>query len=292
MQNNPILQLLWIFPIYSILGWLLEVIFASLKTGKFVNRGFLNGFVCPIYGLGACIMILVLSPERHNLLLLFLGAFIFGSLLELVGGFLLRHLFHIRWWDYTKEWFNIGGYVCIRFSIIWGVIGVILLLMINPPVAYLVQHIPPVLLTIFLAVFYIYFIVDMTVTVLAVKKFSRDLKEITILAGRIRKSSDFIAEGVGTSVIQAAQRIEESDLAEGSRKIKQRVQTAAEDTRVKIRVKLDDFERLNTLLNDTGRIRSRLVNAFPNMNAMRDGGALQEMKHRIKKRAHGKREND
>jgi len=288
MQMNSILQLLWIFPIYSIFGWLLEVIYCSITTGKFVNRGFLNGFVCPIYGLGACMMILALTPEQHNLPLLFLGALMFGSLLELVGGFLLLHIFHIRWWDYSGRSFNIGGYVCLKFSIAWGVIGIVLLHVVNPPIAYLIGHIPSVVLVAFLITFYIYFVVDMIVTVLAVKQLSRDLEEITRLAARIRKGSDFIAEEVGTSAIQAAQRIEGSEFAERSKVIKQRVHTAREDTRAKIQVKLEDFERLNALLNDRGRIRSRLIEAFPNMKSMRDGGAFQEMKLSIRNRGQRK----
>ena len=93
-------ELLWIFFVYALLGWCTEVSYAALVTGKFVNRGFLNGPVCPIYGFGAAIIFLCLEPLKQNLLLLFLGSVLLTSLLELAAGFVLEKLFHQRWWDY------------------------------------------------------------------------------------------------------------------------------------------------------------------------------------------------
>lgn len=113
-------QLLWIFFIYAFLGWCTEVSYAALKTGRFVNRGFLNGPVCPVYGFGVVIVLWVLEPLRGNLLLLFLGSVALTSLLEWLTGFVLERLFHQRWWDYSQEPFNLGGYICLRFSIAWG----------------------------------------------------------------------------------------------------------------------------------------------------------------------------
>ena len=284
MQTDTLVQLLWIFPIYSVLGWFMEVVYVSIKTSKFVNRGFLNGFICPIYGVGVCMMILILSPIKDNLLLLFLGAMLFGSLVELVSGFLLFRIFRIRWWDYSDVPFNLNGYICLQLCLIWGALGVILMHFLQPPIAYLIQLLPGAALVVLLVAFYIYFIVDITITVLAIKKWSRDLEEITRLAARIRKSSDFIAEEVGTSAIQAAQRIEESEIAEKSRKIKERVQTAAEDTRERVKARVEDFERFNLLLENRGKVRERLMRAYPGMKTIRNAGAFKEMNQRIKNR--------
>ena len=96
-------HLLWIFFIYAFLGWCTEVSYAALKTGRFVNRGFLNGPVCPVYGFGVVIVLWVLEPLRGNLLLLFLGSVALTSLLEWLTGFVLERLFHQRWWDYSQE---------------------------------------------------------------------------------------------------------------------------------------------------------------------------------------------
>jgi len=288
MPTDLLFQLLWIFPIYSILGWMLEVAYASIKTGQFVNRGFLNGCLCPIYGLGACLIILALTPVQYNFLLLFFGAMLFGSLLELVGGFVLLRLFHIRWWDYSDKAFNIGGYVCLEFSVIWGFIGLVLLHVIHPLIAYAVNYVPHAVLVGLLVVFYFYFFVDMVATVAAVKKLTRDLKEITRLATRIRKGSDFVAKRFGTSAIRTAQRVEGSEFASRSKRVRLRVNTATAGTRGRIRAKLGDFKRLNALLNNTNKIHSRLIKAFPNMKSIDYTSAFSKMKQRIKQRAEKK----
>lgn len=86
-------QIFAYFLIYSCLGWCLEVIYAAVTTGKLINRGFLNGPVCPIYGFGMVIVLFALTPLSHNLLLLYLGGVILPSALELVGGWALYKLY-------------------------------------------------------------------------------------------------------------------------------------------------------------------------------------------------------
>ena len=96
-------DLLWYFTIYSFLGWCSEVIFATVTTGKFVNRGFLNGPVCPIYGFGMSLVLLVLLPFSDNIPLLFIGGALLTSAIELVGGWALKKFFHTTWWDYIND---------------------------------------------------------------------------------------------------------------------------------------------------------------------------------------------
>lgn len=110
-------QMAWIVLIYSCLGWCSEVAFAALRRGVFVNRGFLNGPVCPIYGFGVLLVLLVLEPVKENLALLFFGSMVFCSLLEFIVGFAMERIFHDKWWDYSENPFNIKGYVCLEFSL-------------------------------------------------------------------------------------------------------------------------------------------------------------------------------
>ena len=94
---------LFYFVVYSFIGWCTEVCFCSVSTGKFVNRGFLNGPVCPIYGFGMVIVIYILTPVTENVFLLFFGSMILASALELVTGWALKKLFHTSWWDYSDK---------------------------------------------------------------------------------------------------------------------------------------------------------------------------------------------
>ena len=135
-------QLLWYFFIYAFLGWCLEVVFCTVNSGRWVNRGFLNGPVCPIYGTGMCIVLLVLEPLAGNTLLLFLGSMVLTSALELVTGFVLKKAFHTSWWDYSDQPFNIGGYICLKFSLAWGLAGMAAVRLLHPPIARLVDRLP------------------------------------------------------------------------------------------------------------------------------------------------------
>lgn len=133
---------IWYFFIYAFLGWCAEVIFAAARKGVFVNRGFLNGPLCPIYGVGLVAVVALLAPARDSLGLLYLGAVLLTSAIELVTGFLMEKLFHQRWWDYSQMPFNIGGYVCLLFSLIWGLACLLIVDVVHPLVAGLVARIP------------------------------------------------------------------------------------------------------------------------------------------------------
>ena len=166
------------FLIYSCTGWCLEVIFAAATTGQLVNRGFLNGPVCPIYGFGVVIVVLCLTPLMENTLLLFLGSVLLTSLLELGVGFALEKLFHQRWWDYTNEPFNLGGYICLRFSLAWGLACLLVMEIIHPSVLWLILHIPHTLGLVLLACFVSVMAVDLTATVRTIARINRSIKRI------------------------------------------------------------------------------------------------------------------
>ena len=107
------------FFVYGFLGWCTEVIFAAFKQHRFVNRGFLNGPICPIYGVGVTLVIACLEAFQSNLLLLYISSVILVTVLEGVTGWAMDKLFHNKWWIIQTA-FNIGGYVCLLFSLIWG----------------------------------------------------------------------------------------------------------------------------------------------------------------------------
>ena len=107
------LTYLWCFFAFSFLGWCAEVVFAALRERRFVNRGFLNGPFCPIYGFGVVLMDFLLRPFGGNLAVLLVGSMLVGSGLEWVVGFLLEKVFHQKWWDYSDQPHNLNGYVCL-----------------------------------------------------------------------------------------------------------------------------------------------------------------------------------
>ena len=121
-----------LFLIYSAVGWLCESVYCSVPARKFINRGFLNGPLCPIYGVGALLADALLTPVAWSLPLLFLGGAIVTSVLEYFTGWLLETLFHAKWWDYSNKKWNLHGRVCLRNSILFGLMCVILLRVLHP----------------------------------------------------------------------------------------------------------------------------------------------------------------
>lgn len=131
-------DLLFYFAIYSFAGWCGEVVFATVRHGKFVNRGMLHGAYCPIYGFGLIIVIICLTPIKDSWLLLFVGSAVLTTVLEFITGFVLDKLFGRRWWDYSDKKFNIGGYICPQFTVVWGLACLLIMKVVQPAIAFAV----------------------------------------------------------------------------------------------------------------------------------------------------------
>ena len=200
------------FLIYSCLGWCLEVIYAAVTTGQLVNRGFLNGPVCPIYGFGMVIVLFALTPLSHSLLLLYLGGVILPSALELVGGWALYKLYHTRWWDYSDYPFNIGGYICLEFSLLWGVGTLIVMKLVHPIIADAVALIPPLVGLILMFLLYAIYAADTIATAFAASDLARDLDALEKVADSMHAVSDAMTELLGTNAMAMDQKMDESRL--------------------------------------------------------------------------------
>lgn len=122
---------LW-FILYSFIGWVYETLLCSVTGKKFVNRGFLHGPVCPVYGFGAILLIAVLYGRIDNPVQLFAFGMILTTIVEYITGWLMETLFHKKWWDYSKCKFNIHGRVCMLGSVVFGAMAVLLITYVHP----------------------------------------------------------------------------------------------------------------------------------------------------------------
>ena len=205
-------HILAFFLIYSCLGWCVEVVYAAATTGQLVNRGFLNGPVCPIYGFGMILVLFFLTPLEDDLLLLYLGGVILPSALELVGGWALYKLYRTRWWDYTDKPFNIGGYVCLEFSLMWGVGAMVMVKVIHPTLAALVNIIPPLVGFVLMCLLYAVYAADVVATAIAASDLARELDALEKVADSMHAVSDAMTEILGTTALDMDQKMDESRL--------------------------------------------------------------------------------
>ena len=147
--------------------------------------------------------------KRQNIPLLFIGGALLTSAIELVGGWALKKFFHTTWWDYSNQPFNLGGYICLKFSILWGLCVVVVIRIVHTAIASLVHWIPFTLGAILVGIFIALFITDTIVTVLTIRKLNEKLTVINDMSARLRKESDAISNGLGRLTLLADEKITE-----------------------------------------------------------------------------------
>lgn len=206
-------QILWYFLIYSFIGWCIEVAYHAMKVHRLVNRGFLNGPVCPVYGFGVVLVFAAVhfivaqtggSFQDISLFLLFPIAVVLTTAVELFGGYMLDKAFHARWWNYSEEKFNLNGYICLKFSIIWGLGVVFLVKVAHPFIEGSTIALLPVKIGIWLAVFLcISYFADFVVSVLIMMKLNQSLAELDQIQKDMRIVSDQITKLVAGGSIAA-----------------------------------------------------------------------------------------
>lgn len=141
-MNHSIYQLLWYFLIYSFVGWCLEIVYAAVRKKRFLNRGILNGPLCPVYGLGMVFSLIFFRTLKGNFIFLAIGCGAIATVLEFFTGIMLEKLFKKKWWDYSDYKYNLGGYVCLLFSLVWGVTAALAMEFLQPLISTVLGWIP------------------------------------------------------------------------------------------------------------------------------------------------------
>ena len=212
------------FMIFSVLGWILEVMFHAVTLGRVINRGFLNGPYCPVYGFGVLVVMYALhlcdvwglfrlsggSRDLRDAFVTFLFGFILATAVELAAGWLLDVCFHMRWWDYGDRPLNLHGYICLEFSIIWGMCISFVARMVLPLLKAWQTTVfrPTVAGYAVITVIYIIFTTDIGVSIAIVIGLNRYLKELDEIRDRLRRFSDRLSTGIGDSAIKTTQTVE------------------------------------------------------------------------------------
>lgn len=265
-------QAAWIFLIYAFLGWCSEVAFAAVNKGKFVNRGFLNGPVCPIYGFGMLIVVTALWGLKGNLILLFLGSATLTTALEFVTGFVLERFFHDKWWDYSDMPFNIKGYICLKFTVLWGLAATFIVGAVHRFVYMLIVKMPAVPGIILLAVFAAAFVTDFVITVTELAKMPKKLGALLEAEKALRAISDKIGENISDTTIAAKEKGSEIAV-ENKPKI--------DELKAEYEKKKQEF---SAAFEKRNFVHRRIVKAFPNLKNGRYS-AVYERAVALKKKA-------
>lgn len=284
------------FLIYSFLGWVLEVVYQALAKGLVVNRGFLNGPVCPIYGFGMVGIFLLMQSisdqeiQDMNFGAVFLCGILLASGIELFGGWILDKCFHARWWDYRSKPFNFHGYICLEFSIIWGLGIVFVVREVQPFLHHLIrpilQHsfILPVLLILYAA-----YLADFVLSVFIMIGLNKQFAELDELRGRMRVASDELSQRIGSSALETAQRIDNAKLqtALAKAEFQQLTEMDSAELEQELNRMRESWEERKTQFNDKFKRRKhfgfgRILRAFPQLDPHRHEELLRDIRDALK----------
>ena len=287
-------QICWYFLIYSFGGWIVEVIFHAVALGKVVNRGFLNGPVCPVYGFGVLsvfAMINTLQGSGYQMSdgMIFLFGIILATVVELIAGWLLDVCFHARWWDYSDKPLNFHGYICLEFSIIWGLAIVLVVKVFQK---YVENHTSPhadsTVGWIILAILYCVYLADFIVTVAVIRGLNKKLTRLNKIRSDMRIVSDKLSDTVANTTIDTAQVIEEGKVQTALAKAElcEAVETKKDQSVEKLRKKkmelqMEFDELSNSITNHTIVGQGRIIKAFPEMKHRYYHELIQELRKKF-----------
>jgi len=265
---------LWLM-IYSFFGWIYESILCSITSGSLVNRGFLNGPVCPVYGFGALVVILAFWWEPGiQVWNLFFSSMVLTCTLEYLTSWAMEKLFHARWWDYSQYRFNINGRVCLLGAVAFGAFSVLLIKVVHPRVSAFVDGFSPAAITAASAALFLTGAADCMVTVRHILALNGRLAEIQAAIDAYRAQSRQRAEALGQR-LQA--RLEESVAASGLEELRERLEERFEES-------VHNSRRVQALLELRSFQDRRLLRAFPHLSSTRYGDALKKLRERIEQR--------
>ncbi len=258
------------FIMYSIIGWICEVIFCSIPEKKFINRGFLNGPLCPIYGFGALIVIFFLTPYKESIFLVFILGIIFTSILEYLTSYAMEKLFHSKWWDYSNNKFNINGRVCLLNSVLFGIMSVFVMFVLHVKVEDFVTSISYLWIQIIAIFSLIILTVDITVTVQSAININEKLHKLKDLSTEIKERLD------------EKQLFMEAKIHDRISMLKENIESIEYGKELYTRI-----ERLVKDFNQTAKsykfFERRLIRSFPGMKSTKFQDQFQSLKNELEK---------
>ena len=315
-------QWLLVFYLYCMLGWCFESTVVSVGQRRLVNRGFLRGPMLPIYGFGAVILLHVSLPLKQHPVWLYLASMIAATVFEYIVGVVMEKIFKVKYWDYSKQRFQFQGYICLRSSLCWGFLGLILTSVIHPPIEKLVLGLPFIGLIVIDVLFSAAFISDVIVSVRSALDLAKVLEELdrlreqgaelrqqlsetalvglTNLSYRVEEAHGEFTEKVGEAKAQLAERVDDAreQLANAKAQLSEKMDDAKEQLAAVHEMRSDERraqteaarEQLQGRFDERaaalGRTRKSLLRGNPTARSERYTEVLERLKKRLDTHTH------
>lgn len=293
-------QWMLVFYLYCMLGWCFESTVVSVGQRRLVNRGFLRGPMLPIYGFGAVILLHVSLPLKQHPVWLYLASMIAATVFEYIVGVVMEKIFKVKYWDYSKQRFQFQGYICLRSSLCWGFLGLILTSVIHPPIEKLVLGLPFIGLIVIDVLFSAAFISDVIVSVRSALDLAKVLEELDRLREQGAELRQQLSETALVGLTNLSYRVEEAHgeftekVGEAKKQLaamhemrsdERRAQTEA--AREQLQAKLDELQRrFDERAAALGRTRKSLLRGNPTARSERYTEVLERLKKRLDTHTH------
>lgn len=200
MLPFPLVDSFLMFFLYSFIGWIVEVAYYGVTEGRFINRGYLNGLMCPVYGIGFYIVICVLRPFVGSFPMLFFGSATICTAAELTAGVILYAIFHLRWWDYSEYKWNLKGFICFRFFLYWGLACSLGMYLLHPAERFFLGKMPYAAKLSILAILLAFLIVDIIISTIDYIGLSKRIRAIQKISSGLKWPSDKIGTQIYDTV--------------------------------------------------------------------------------------------
>ena len=188
-----------IFFIYSVLGWIVESIYVTFTIKKMVNRGFLIGPYCPIYGCGSLIMILYLTQYQDNIITVFILGMVICAILEYLTSYIMEIIFKTRWWDYSNQKFNLNGRICGKNALLFGIGGVFIIYITQPLISKCLEMMPNHVRLVISIIFFVIFLADSIISFNIIHRFKKNVTNMELRKDSTQEISKMVKEVIQNS---------------------------------------------------------------------------------------------
>ncbi len=255
MYHYSIIKWLFFFYFYCFFGWIFESAYVSLRSKKFVNRGFMRGPFLPIYGSGAIMMLVVSMPFQDNIFLTYIAGCIGATVLELVTGVAMEALFKVRYWDYSNQKFNYKGHICLSSTIAWGFLTIFMTEFLHKVVEKIISFIPAMTINVVTVIVTVYIIIDFTLSF----KAAMDLRDILVGLEKAKQEIERIQKRLDV-IIAVANDEREMRKLENSMRIDDLMESIEERFGAfKERIKINPSEFMEDVREEITELRSRYI---------------------------------
>lgn len=266
MYHYSAIQWMFFFYIYSFLGWCFESAYVSVKSRRFVNRGFLRETLLPIYGSGAVMMLVVSAPFQNveapqKYLFTYLAGCVGATVLEYVTGVVMEALFKVRYWDYSDKPFNLNGYICLESTLAWGGFTVLMTTFLHRPVEHVVSAIPAQALEAVTYGITVCFVVDFVLSF----KAAMNLQSVLVRLEQAQKEISLMQKRLDVLIALTGEELD-------------KVKEELAELRERHRIHVLDRERL-TVIKDV--FQRDMLRSNPTMISRRFSDSLREMQEKL-----------